>query len=114
MGSQRLKELERQKKLLLEHLEWLNLEIDQEATKSAPPSSPHANRLAGTIPDEKPVTPSLELESKPQEQVASDVYDQLGPDAKNAAADARKGCLLIGAAAFATFAAIAIYVSFYY
>jgi len=114
MESKRLTELKRQKALLLEHLEWLNLEIDKESIESAPSASPHANRLVEAIAEDKPVSPTLELESQPPEQVASDVYNQLGPDAKNAAADAKKGCLLVATTAFAALAGIVIYVAFYY
>ncbi|MBK1879968.1 hypothetical protein [Pelagicoccus mobilis] len=114
MDSERLRELKKQKALILEHLEWINVEIDRETIESTPSTSPHANRLSEAIAEDKPVSTSLDLEASSQEQVASDVYDQLGPDTRNAAADAKKGCMLIGAAAFAALAGIVIYVSFYY
>lgn len=66
------------------------------------------------IDEDKPISESFEIESKPQEMVATDIYDELGPDTKNAVADTKKGCLLIGGLAFAAFAVTCGYVIFYY
>lgn len=114
MKSKRLEELNRQKELLLEHLEWIKLEIDRETLESTPSASPNTNRLLEAIPKDKPVSLTLDPESSSQEQVASDLYDQLGPDSKSAAKNARKGCLFFGATAFAALIGLVIYVVFYY
>ncbi|EDY81074.1 hypothetical protein VDG1235_691 [Verrucomicrobiia bacterium DG1235] len=114
MDSERLQKLRRQKNILLEHLDWINQEIDRETLAATPNTSPKASRLAEAIPDDKLVAASLELENAPQSQVASDLYTELGPDTKNAVADTKRGCLIIGGIAFASFAAICGYVIFYY
>lgn len=114
MDNERLRHLQRQKEILLEHLDWINQEIDKESIASHPSPSPKASRLAEAFATDKPVANSLEIESLPQEQLASELYDQLGPDTKSAVADTKRGCLLIAGAIFALFAALCVYVVYYY
>ena len=100
-------------------MEWLNREIDREAAQSAPFPSPKASRLAETFDPNRPVTASLlpdstDVENASEEQVAAEVYDRLGPDTKSAAANARRGCLIIGILAFALLAGLTIYVTLWY
>ena len=116
----RLQELKRQRDLLQQHLDWLNQEIDRETLASAPEVSPKASRLAEALSDDKPVDLSLsdnvapEIESASQELVASDLYSELGPDTKSAAADTKRGCLLIGGFAFCLLGALVTWVVFFY
>lgn len=114
MDNKRLRQLQRQKELILEQLEWINQEIDQEATSTSPSASPKASRLAEAFPEDKPVSQRIDLETVPQPQVAADLYQELGPDTKNAAAETKRGCLLVGAIALTAFAALATYVLFFY
>lgn len=119
MDTERLQHLRRQKALLLEHLDWISQEIDRETHGGAPrprsaPSQPPSNRFALPFPDDRPVAESLDLESSPPDVVASDLYSELGPDTKSAAAETKRGCLLLGALAFASFAAVCGYVLLYY
>ncbi|MBC2604719.1 hypothetical protein [Pelagicoccus albus] len=115
MDDERLRQLKRQKSLILEHLNWIDQEIARVELSSTPSvPSKRENRLAEAFPEDRPVEKSLDPESSPQNQVAADLYSELGPDTKNAVADTKKGCLLIGAAAFASLAALVCYVIFFY
>lgn len=114
MDSDRLKKLKQQKQLILEHLEWINQEIDHETIGATRSTSPKTSRLIEAISDEKEISQSLEIESNPHVQVASDLYTELGPDTKNAVADTKRGCLLIGAIAFTSLAGICAWVIYYY
>lgn len=114
MDKERLRKLKQQKELILRQLEWINLEIDQESTKPAPETSPQTSRLIEAFSGDRPVSPDLEIESAAPEIVASDLYDKLGPDTKNAASETKRGCLLISGIAFASFAALCAWVIYYY
>ncbi len=114
MDSERLRKLKQQKQLILEHLDWINQEIDQESVSTTPSSSPKTSRLIEAIADDKEISPSLEIESSPQELVASDLYNELGPDTKNAAAETKRGCFIVGAIAFTSLAGLCAWVIYYY
>ncbi|MDQ8200354.1 hypothetical protein QEH56_19475 [Pelagicoccus enzymogenes] len=114
MESERLRQLKQQKQLILNHLDWINQEIDRESIATIPSKSPRSNRLAEAIPEDREVASSLEIESSPSSKVASDLYQELGPDAKNAAAETRRGCLIISAVAFTALAALGAWVIYYY
>ncbi len=114
MDSERLQKLKQQKQLILEHLDWINQEIDRETIASIPSVSPKTNRLIEAIPKEKEVASRLEIESSPANQVASDLYSELGPDTKSAVADTKRGCLIISGIAFASLAAVCAWVVYYY
>lgn len=117
MESHRLAQLRRQKELVLEQLDWINQEIDRELVTSTPSASPKTSRLLEAVSIDKAVCSRLESpdpESLPRGAVVSDLYDQLGPDTKSAAADTKKGCLLFGALAFGLLAVVICYVTFYY
>ena len=113
MDSERLQTLKRQKRILQEHLDWINEEIDRE-TVSAPSTSPKTSRLVEAIAAEKEIASSLEIESSPPGAVVSDLYAELGPDTKRAAADTKRGCLIVGGLAFAALAAVTAWVVSYY
>jgi hypothetical protein len=110
MDSDRLQKLKQQKQLILEHLDWINQEIDRESTISSPSKSPKSSRLVEAISEDKEIAPSLEIESAPRGQVVSDLYAELGPDTKSAAADTKRGCLIIAAIAFAGLASLIAWV----
>lgn len=114
MAPNRLQKLKQQKQLILEHLDWLNQEIDRETIAAKPSPSPKTNRLIEAIPEDKEVASQLEIESTPRHQVASDLYSELGPDTKSAASETKRGCLFIAALAFAGLAAVIGWVVFYY
>ncbi|MDQ8186845.1 hypothetical protein [Pelagicoccus sp. SDUM812002] len=114
MDSERLQKLRQQKQLILDHLDWINQEIDREINTAAPSKSPKTSRLIDAISDDKEVAPSLDLESAPRGQVVSDLYTELGPDTKSAAADTKRGCLIISALAFTALAAVCAWVIYYY
>ena len=119
MESERLAKLKRQKQLLLEHLDWISQEIDIEANQTVPSSTPKASRLVEAVDELKPIDESLttsriDVESVPQGNVVNELYSELGPDTKNAAADAKKGCLIVAVAAFGLFLAVCCYVLFFY
>lgn len=119
MENERLQKLKRQKNILLEHLDWINQEIDQEMVEHAPSVSPKASRLAEAVGDNKTVDFSLSddrsnTEDLSQEQVATDLYSELGPNTKNAAADTKRGCLMVSGIAFCALGAIITYVLVWY
>lgn len=114
MDSERLRKLKHQKQLILEHLDWINQEIDQASLGSTPSTSPKTSRLIEAIADDKEVSSSLEIESSPQDLVASDLYSELGPDTKNAAAETKRGCFIVGTIAFASLAGLCAWVIYYY
>ena len=118
MENERLKQLHSQKELILQHLDWINQEIDRENLAHAPTFSPAANRLAKAIASDEPVAQGLrsttDVETMTSDQVASDLYSELGPDTRNAAASAQRGCLAISITAFAALAALVLYVAFWY
>ena len=117
MESHRLAQLRRQKELILEQLQWINQEIDREQLKSVPSFAPKTSRLLEAVSENKAVAPRLEFsdpETMPRGAVVSDLYEQLGPDTKSAAADTKRGCLLFASLAFGLLAAGIGYVAFFY
>lgn len=119
MESERLKALKRQKALLLEHIAWLDQEIDQEASTDISGQGPAPHRLGEALLGSETVAYSLsdvstEIESSPPEQVASTLYSELGPDTKGATEETKRGCLIFGSLAFLFLAALGSYVAFYY
>lgn len=115
MDSDRLKQLRRQKALLEEHLAWIQQEIDRATLEQTPPSSPKASRLKEVFPDTKPIVESLRPLDEPRQiNVASDLYSELGPDTRSAAADTKRGCLIISAVAFGLLGLLVAYVVFWY
>jgi len=99
MSEDRLKSLLRQKKLLEEHLEWLEEEISTaKGETSLKTIEPPTNRLAS----DTPILPSIESQIEEPDQAAAvpDIYESLGPDTKSSANDARTGCLIFFIAAF--------------
>lgn len=117
MDFERLEKLKRQRELIQEHLDWLNAEIDRATIHSTPTTSPKASRLAEAFATNKPVDISLGLpdpESAPGAVVAADLYSELGPDTKGAAAETRRGCLILSAIAFGSLAAAIAAIYIYY
>ncbi len=117
MSSKRLAQLRRQKELILEQLNWIELEIDRETLAHAPSSSPKTSRLLEAISEKRLVTESLEVpdpEEASAEQVASELYDELGPDTRSAVLDTKRGCMIFGGLAFASLAGLFAYVIFWY
>ncbi len=119
MEHKRLQELKRQKDLLLEHLDWINQEIDRETLEHAPSTSPKASRLFEAIDGDKVVEVDLsfeqaENEKTSQEQIVSELYDELGPNTKNAAADTKRGCMIVGGLAFLALGTLIAYLLYYY
>lgn len=114
MNGNRLAQLKRQRDLLLEHLDWLSLEIERETASSAQSRSPKTSRLIEAIPPDRPVAENLGRHPESTTPTAADLYDQLGPDTKGAAADTKRGCLLMSAAAFLAVAGLIAYVFFWY
>lgn len=114
MPSERLEQLKQQKALVQQHLDWIDQEIDRERVESEAVAEPVAYRLAEPVDSNKRVAESLDLESQPSARVATDLYDELGPDTKTATAETKKGCLLIGGVALASVAAICTYVIYFY
>jgi len=116
MEEKRLSELLKQRALIEEHLIWLDAEIDAAQSESSVPvaSGVPANRLkeiedsigekVDVIPIPKP-NPNL---------AAADIYEELGPDTRDSAKDARRGCMGIFAFAFLALGAIAAWVWFKY
>ena len=117
MESDHLRQLRQQKELILRHLDWINQQIDKETQLGRPSPSPKISRLLEAIPKDKPVSAQLEFkdpEAASQHQVASDIYDQLGPDTKSAAQQTRRGCLMIAGFATCLLGALVCYVYFFY
>ncbi len=114
MDSERLRKLKQQRLLILEHLDWINQEIDRETITSPKVTSPKTSRLLEAIDEDREVSSNLEIESTPPNRVVSDLYDELGPDTKSAAADTKRGCMIISALAFTAFAALCAWVLYYY
>lgn len=119
MENSRLQQLRRQKELLLQHLEWIDREIDRESGASEALASRQASRLKEVFSQEKSPERALsverlDVESFSSEQVATDLYTELGPDARGAATDAKRGCLTAAALAFVAFASFVAYLLFWY
>lgn len=117
MDNERLRQLREQKALIESHLDWINQQIDRETLHDAPSPSPKLSRLKDAILADRPIADSLGLEdpeSTSQEQVASDLYSQLGPDTRSAAADTKRGCLLFAGLAFSLLAGAIAYIIFFY
>lgn len=113
--SKRLRELHKQKELLQSHLQWLDSEIAKEDEDSQTLHSPQtedqslANRIDATTPSPAtqaiPVSKEAASEDPPQEQAVEDIYAELGPNTKSAAAQTKTGCLIAFAVAIALLAA---------
>ncbi len=114
MDSERLRKLKQQRQIILEHLDWINQEIDQATITTPKATSPKTSRLIEAIDEDREVSSSFEIESTPPNHVVSDLYDELGPDTKSAVAETKRGCLIIGSLAFAAFAALCAWVLYYY
>lgn len=101
MNPQRLAELQRQRDLVREHLAWLEREIAREHNVT-PPATPPAVVSVSVRPE--PSTPAVQLPT-----------DLPKPDPIGAAAEARRGCLLIFVGAFAilALALVALYLLYY-
>lgn len=112
MEDKRLNELLKQRALIEEHLIWLDSEIDAlqgEGSFSVASGVP-ANRLqkADEPIAEHAKTPPVE---EPDPHLAiPDIYDELGPETRDSAKDARRGCLAIFAFAFLVLAALVVWV----
>ena len=103
----------------MEHLAWLDQEIDREASSNISAQGPEPHRLGEALLGSETVAYSLgdvsaEIESSPPEQVASALYSELGPDTKGATEETKRGCLIFGSLAFLSLAALVSYVAFYY
>ncbi len=117
MDFERLEQLKRQRALIQEHLDWLDAQIDRADAPSSPSTSPKASRLAEAFAADKPVEFALarpDPEAAARAVVAADLYSELGPDTKGAAADTRRGCLLLCALAFGSLAAAIAAIYIYY
>ncbi|MDQ8203729.1 hypothetical protein [Pelagicoccus sp. SDUM812003] len=117
MESDYLKQLRQQKELLLKHLDWIDQQIDRECLNEKPSPSPKTSRLLETFEPDRPISRKLEIkdpESLPKEQVATDIYEQLGPDTKSAAQQTRRGCLLFSVLFFALFGGLVAYIYYAY
>ncbi len=112
MEEKRLNELLKQRALIEEHLIWIDAEIDeaqQDGSLPAPSPIP-ANRLQKIDEPilEKPS--ALPIEDPDPNLAVSDIYDELGPETRNSAKDAQRGCLGIFAFAFLVLAALVVWV----
>ena len=118
MDSDRINQLKRQRDLILEHLDWLNGEIDRAAVLSpGVTTSPKASRLAEAFAVDKPVEMALsdrDIESTPTSVAAAELYGELGPDTKGAAAAAKRGCFALCGLAFAALAGLLVAIYAYY
>lgn len=118
MGNERRQKLIRQRQILIEHLDWINQEIDRETIQTKDSHTPKTSRLLETIEPNRPVAATLETPSRSssqsQSQVAAELYNELGPDTKSAAAETKRGCLIIGAVSFISLLAFLAYVFFWY
>lgn len=117
MGAERLKALRHQRDLLIEHLDWINAEIDRETVVSNfPPPSPRQSQLRDAFAPNRPVEIALDRdpEELTPEEAAADVYIELGADARGAASEAKRGCLVVSSLGFAGLAMLFGYVIWWY
>ena len=88
--SDRLDELHRQRRLLQEHLLWLDREIARES--GAPKSAADAST---PLPASRAPLPQPATEAGVSEPMAEEILDQFGSGPENLKADTRKGCLTL-------------------
>ena len=113
MKERRLEDLQRQKALIEEHLNWLNAEIESlQNTDADVAADQPLNRLEDrTVSPGNVFIPKPKTDEEPDPQTAiSDIYDELGPETKASVKDARKGCLAIFAVAFLALGLLATWV----
>ena len=108
MSQKRLKELIEQKQLLEGHLAWLENEIAK--AKGAPPSNRLEELQSAEDSDDFDPIQTPALEPNPIEEV----YETLGPDAKGAANETRRGCMILFGAAIGFLIIGTIAVTFFY
>ena len=119
MAGNRLNDLLKQRALLEEHLAWLESEIQGEQCNELPgetkTESMPANRL-GVVEETLvlAIEPPKEVIPPDQQNVVPDVYDELGPDTRGSASDAKKGCIGIFAASFVVLALFVVWVIYAY
>ncbi len=95
MNPQRLAELQRQRDLVREHLAWLEREIAREHSVTPQAIAPAVVSVS-VQPEPSSPTPTPAVPTFPSELPK--------PDPVGAAAEARRGCLLLFIAAFAILA----------
>ena len=122
MEDKRLRELLKQRALVEGHLQWIDSEI--ESLQPAPTASPQAHQSSSNRLEslESQATDPVALPehstvpgTEPNPNVAiSDIYDELGPNTREAVNDARLGCISIFACAFLTLGLVSLWIWYKY
>lgn len=112
MDEKRINELLKQRALIEEHLNWLDAEIDATQGENPSPvvSGIPANRLQDIDEPNGEQTGAEALDEPDPNLAVSDIYDELGPETRDSAKDARRGCLGIFAFAFLVLVALVVWV----
>lgn len=112
MEKKRLNELLKQRALIEEHLTWLDAEIEVVQNQFSVPlaSKIPVNRLPQFEATFGRDAEAVALPEPDPTLVAADIYNELGPDTKVSANEARKGCIGFFAFGFLALAALAVWV----
>lgn len=118
MDTERLRQLKRQKELLLGHLDWIDQEIARESLQGGDSPGSQFNRLSvgseRVTADRSLTATRIEVDAMSPALVASDLYSELGPDTAGSVNETKRGCLLLTATAFCLFAALVVAIFLWY